>query len=88
MTIAGLDSPFWIALGRSLMVGFIVAGVSFAIGLPLGVRIGLASFPLRRVLLALLALPMLLPTFLIAIGFSMLWRGLGGAPAVVWVHVS
>ena len=84
MTIAALDSPFWLALGRSVLVGVIAAGVSLGIGWPLGVRIGLTSFPLRRVLLALLALPLLLPSFLVAIGLSMLWRGLGGAPAVVW----
>ncbi len=85
MTIGALDSPFWFALGRSVVVAVIVAGVSLGIGWPLGVRIGLASFPLHRVLLALLALPLLLPSFLVAIGLSMLWRGLGGAPAVVWV---
>lgn len=84
MNVAGLDSPFWLALGRSVLVGFIVAGVSLAIGWPLGVRIGLTKFPLRRSLLALLALPLLLPSFLVAIGLSMLWRGLGGASAVVW----
>lgn len=85
MTLAALDSPFWFALGRSVVVAVIVAGVSLGIGWPLGVRIGLASFPLRRVLLALLALPLLLPSFLVAIGLSLLWRGLGGAPGVVWV---
>ncbi len=80
----GFDAAFAAALGRSLLVGFIVAGVSLAIGLPLGVRIGLTSFSFRRFLLALLALPLLLPSFLVAIGLSMLWRGLGGAPGVVW----
>ncbi|MCI0541886.1 MAG: hypothetical protein L0Z50_42360 [Verrucomicrobiales bacterium] len=84
MTFAGLDSPFWLALGRSVLVGFIVAGVSLTIGWPLGVRIGMTSFALRRFLLALLALPLLLPSFLVAIGLSMLWRGFDGAPAVVW----
>ena len=85
MTISGLDAPFWIALGRSVLSGICVAVVSLGIGWPLGARIGLTSFPLRRLLLALLALPLLLPSFLVAIGLSMLWRGLGGAPAVVWV---
>lgn len=85
MTIAGLDASFLIALGRSVLSGICVAAVSLGIGWPLGVRIGLADFPLRRLLLALLALPLLLPSFLVAIGLSMLWRGLDGAPAVVWV---
>ncbi|MBI4505854.1 MAG: hypothetical protein HY691_09990 [Chloroflexi bacterium] len=88
MTVIELDSTFWLALGRSVLVAFFVAGVSLAIGWPLGVRIGLTAFPLRHLLLALLALPLLLPSFLIAIGLSMLWRGLGGAPAVVWVFAS
>lgn len=80
-----LDSTFWLALGRSVLVGFSVAGVSLAVGWPLGVRIGLTEFPLRRFVLAVLALPLLLPSFLLAIGLSMLWRGLSGAFAVVWV---
>ncbi|MCI0536319.1 MAG: hypothetical protein L0Z50_13950 [Verrucomicrobiales bacterium] len=84
MSLLGLDSTFWLALGRSVLVGLIVAGVSLAIGWPLGVRIGLTTFPLRRVLLALLALPLLLPSFLVAIGLSILWRGFDGAFAVVW----
>jgi ABC-type Fe3+ transport system permease subunit len=82
--VLGFDAAFAGALGRSLIVGMVVAGISLALGWPLGVRIGLTTFPLRRLLLALLALPLLLPSFLVAIGLSMLWRGLGGAPAVVW----
>jgi ABC-type spermidine/putrescine transport system permease subunit II len=61
MNVAGLDSPFWLALGRSVLVGVMVAAVSFGIGWPLGVRVGLTTFPMRRVLLALLALPLLQP---------------------------
>jgi ABC-type Fe3+ transport system permease subunit len=85
MSFAELDSTFWLALSRSVVVGFVVGLVSLAIGWPVGVRIGLTAFPLRRALLALLALPLLLPSFLLAIGLSMLWRGLSGAFAVVWV---
>ncbi len=82
--IAGLDLQFWSALGRSLAVGASVAGLSFAVGWPLGVRVGLTAFPFRRTLLAALAVPLLLPSFLIAIGLSMLWRGLDGFIGVVW----
>lgn len=84
MPLLGLDSAFWLALGRSVSVCIFAGGVSLAIGWPLGVRIGLTTFPCRRVLLAFLALPLLLPSFLLAIGLSMLWRGLGGVSAVVW----
>jgi iron(III) transport system permease protein len=82
--IPGFDAAFAGALERSLLVGVAVTGISLAVGWPLGVRIGLTSFPLRRFLLALFALPLLMPSFLAAIGLSMLWRGIGGAPAVVW----
>lgn len=85
MTFGGLDTQFWAALGRSLLVGGGVASVSLALGWPLGVRVALTTFPGRSALLALLALPLLLPSFLVAIGLSMLWPGLGGAFAVMWV---
>jgi iron(III) transport system permease protein len=88
MTLIGLDSTFWLALGRSAFVGILVSGISLAIGWPLGVRIGLTAFPMRRLLLTMLALPLLLPSFLLAIGLSMLWRDLGGVPAVLWVFAS
>jgi iron(III) transport system permease protein len=84
MNPLALDLAFWAALLRSLVVGLAVAGVSLGIGWPLGVRAGLTTFPCRRPLLALLAMPLLLPSFLVAIGLSMLWPGLGGLVAVVW----
>jgi hypothetical protein len=54
-----LDSTFWLALLRSLVVGLTVAGVSLGIGWPLGVRASLTTFPCRRPLLGLLAMPLL-----------------------------
>lgn len=84
MNLLGLDPPFCLALGRSLLVGGIVAGLTLAVGWPLGVRIGLVTFPGRHIGLALLGLPALLPSFLVAIGLSMLWPGLGGPVGVVW----
>lgn len=82
--MAGLDLPFWIALGRSILTGVAVACVALGVGWPLGTIIGLSRFPLRRTLLAFLATPLLLPSFLAAIGLSMLWRGADGFLAVVW----
>lgn len=82
--LLGFDAVFVRALGRSLFVGAAVTGGSLALGWPLGVRVGLTRFAGRRALLALLALPLLLPSFLVAIGLSMLWSGLSGALAVVW----
>ena len=79
----GLDASFLSALGRSLLLAATVAGVSLAVGWPLGVRAGLTRFPLRRALLMLLALPLLLPSFLVAIGLSMLTPHFDGALATL-----
>lgn len=75
---------FWEALGRSLLIGFIVGAVALAIGWPLGVQVGLTRFRLRRMWLVLLAIPLLIPSFLVAIGLSMLEPRISGAPATVW----
>jgi iron(III) transport system permease protein len=80
----GLDAAFGRALARSVTVGASVAGISLIIGWPLGVRAALTCFPGRRALLTALALPLLLPSFLIAIGLSMLAHGISGFPGTVW----
>jgi iron(III) transport system permease protein len=68
------------ALSRSLAVALAVAIFSVAIGLPTGVMAGLYQFALRRTLLALLALPLLVPSFITAIGLSMVRVALGLRP--------
>lgn len=68
------------SLIRSLAVALTVAILSVVIGLPAGVMAGLYQFTLRRTLLALLALPLLVPSFITAIGFSMLRIALGLSP--------
>lgn len=83
IAIAGLDAAFIAALGRSLLLAAAVAGASLAIGWPLGVWVGLTRFPLRRALLTLLALPLLLPSFLVAIGLSMLTPRFDGGLATL-----
>ncbi len=63
---------FLTALGRSFLVAAAAALVSLGAGLPAGLAAALFEFPLRRPLLAALALPLLVPSFLWAIGLSML----------------
>lgn len=68
---------------QSLMLALLVTGAGFGIGWPAGVACGLFRFRWRGVLLVMLALPLLLPSFLWAIGLSMLRMSLGlrdGAP--------
>ena len=75
-----LASSFGNALARSLLVAAGAAGLSFSVGLPTGVFAGLYEFPARRLLLGALALPLLVPSFLWAIGLSMLRIRLGLSP--------
>ena len=65
-----LDSGFWSASFRSLLVAITVIGASMLLGVPTGVLAGLYEFPGRRPLLALIAIPLIVPSFLWAIGLS------------------
>ncbi len=67
-----LDESFIEATINSLLIAVLVGIVSFAIGWPLGTLAGLYEFPLRRLLLGLVSLPLLVPSFLLAIGWSAL----------------
>jgi iron(III) transport system permease protein len=60
------------ALLNSIMVALLVAVVSLVVGMPTGVLAALYEFSGRRVLLALTVLPLLVPSFLLAIGWSSL----------------
>ena len=75
---ASLGEVFGTAVGRSLIVALATAVVSLVIGLPAGLLAALYDFPARRLLLGTLAIPLLVPSFLWAIGLSMLriWLGL------------
>jgi ABC-type Fe3+ transport system permease subunit len=74
---SGLGSGFISALGRSLAVGAGAAAGSLIVGLPCGLLAGLYRFPARNMLLGSLALPLLVPSFLWAIGLSNLRIELG-----------
>ena len=65
-----LTQSFAHTVGTSLLLGLGVAVTSLAVGLPLGVMVPLYRFPGRSLLAAAQALPLLLPSFLLAIGWS------------------
>ncbi len=68
---------------QSLVLALLVTGAGFGIGWPAGVACGLFRFRLRGAMLVAMALPLLMPSFLWAIGLSMLRMNLGlrdGAP--------
>lgn len=91
-TALGPGADFVNAVGRSLRVAAGAAGAAFVLGFPCGLLAGLYRFPSRQLLLAALALPLLMPSFLWAIGLSMLRIELGlpqasvlsGATGAVW----
>ncbi len=70
---AAFRSAFW----NSALVAFLVAVVSLVLGLPVGVLTALYEFPGRKAVLMLATLPLLVPTFLWAIGWSALAARLG-----------
>jgi iron(III) transport system permease protein len=65
-----LRASFINALQNAMVVAAAVALLAASIGMPLGVLASRYVFPLRNVALAVVALPLLLPTFLWAIGWS------------------
>lgn len=67
-----VDRTFLSAASVSLRIALGVALVALAIGWPLGVLTSLYAFPARRWVIPLIALPLLLPSFLWAIGWSAL----------------
>ncbi len=78
-----LEGGFGTALWNSAVVAVGVATVAFVLGLPLGVVAALYEFPGRRTFLALVTLPLLVPSFLWAIGWSRLAAALGVGTTVL-----
>lgn len=60
------------AIAHSVFLGLGVAAVSLVVGLPLGVVTALYEFPGRSVFFTLVTLPLLVPSFLWAIGWASL----------------
>jgi iron(III) transport system permease protein len=65
-------AAFVSALQNSAVVALLVAVVSLVVGLPIGVLSALYEVPARNILLALTTLPLLIPSFLWAIGWATL----------------
>lgn len=82
------------AIGRSACIAGGAGLVGLMCGLPLGVGAALYRFPGRALLLALVTLPLLVPSFLWGIGWSSLAAALGvpfllsGLPACVLVFAA
>lgn len=79
---------FFISISRSMGVAAGAALLGLAAGLPVGLVSGLYVFPLRRLFLAVLALPLVIPSFLWAIGLSSLRIEMGLDPAGLLSGVS
>lgn len=71
---------FGMAIWRSLVVATAVALTSLVVGIPAGLLSALYEFPGRRIFLALMAIPLLVPSFLWAIGLSQVRIHLGLSP--------
>ncbi len=74
-----LTKAFGASLRNSALVAALVASLSLVIGLAVGTLLGLYEFHAKKLLLVLVCLPLLVPSFLWALGWSML----GGR--VLWI---
>jgi iron(III) transport system permease protein len=81
--VLGVARP-WVLLGRSLLLSGAVTLVALAVGVPLGLLVARFDVPKRRALWLLHAFPMLLPPFLLGLG----WFHLLGREGIVGSELS
>ena len=67
-----LTRAFGESLRNSALLAALVTALSLLFGLPIGTLLGLYEFHARKLLLVLLCLPLLVPSFLWGLGWSML----------------
>lgn len=72
-----VGAAFWDAMWGSLGTAACVAGLALAVGFPAGLFVALYDFPGRRIFLAAVTIPLLVPSILWAIGWSALAVRLG-----------
>ena len=74
----------WDLLGRTLGLGLTTAALALAVGLPFGLLVARTDMPGASWLRSLAVVPLLLPTLLLAMTWTVFttWRGFGAA---VWV---
>jgi iron(III) transport system permease protein len=81
--------PFWAALGATAAVACGTFAVSLLLGLPVGTGLGLYRAPMRRLLISLFLVALVLPSFLLAIGWSMIGGArVDGISATVLAHAA
>ena len=69
------DPRNWASIGNSLVLAGLTTGCATLIGVPLGLLLGKTDLPLRRVLTIVLAIPLLLPPYVLAVcWFNLLAR--------------
>ncbi|MBE9605270.1 ABC transporter permease [Acetobacteraceae bacterium H6797] len=78
------------ALQNSLILAAIVTVLSLAIALPAAVAIGRGNFPGREAILALLSMPLLLPTIVLGLAVLIIFVGhglIGSWPGLILAHL-
>lgn len=73
-TLFAPDGRLTSLMGRSLLLSFVTAGLATIVGVPLGILLGKSDLPFRRSLTALLTLPLLIPSYVLAVA----WFGVLG----------
>jgi len=84
-----MSGAFAAGVRNALLIAIVAAFLALVLGLSLGVALAFYGFPGRLALMVVLALPLLLPPFLIALGWAMLaGGGFDGAAGPIIVFTS
>jgi iron(III) transport system permease protein len=59
----------WVLMGHSLLLSLGVAFFATTVGVPLGILLGKTDLPFRRAFTVLLAVPLLIPPYVIAVAW-------------------